>query len=99
MLAEHVTYEFTVLALLCGAVVFFLIFPMTQGPYPVVNGPVTNLLSIRARQSLLLGMVSVTVGWLACHRLTPSSSVDRTGGHESLLTPADPAGQFISLRC
>jgi hypothetical protein len=99
MFAKHLISEFAVLAMLCGAVMFFLIFPMTQGPYPVVNGPLTNLASIRARQLLLLGMIPVTVGSLGCHRLMLSSSADGTGRHEPLLTAADPPGQLTALRC
>jgi len=45
--------ELAVLAALC-TVVFF--FPVAQGPYSVVHGPVTTLSSIRARLGLWLEM-------------------------------------------
>ena len=38
------------LAVLCVLSIFF--FPAAQGPYPVVHGPVTALLSIRAAAAL-----------------------------------------------
>ena len=39
-----------VLAVFCVLAIFF--FPAAQGPYPVVHGPVTALLSIRAAATL-----------------------------------------------
>jgi hypothetical protein len=46
MSADRILGSFAILAVLCVLVVFF--FPAMQGPYCVVHGPVTALLSIRA---------------------------------------------------
>jgi hypothetical protein len=45
-----------VLAVMCVLGIFF--FPAVQGPYPVVHGPVTALLSIRAAAALRFRIVS-----------------------------------------
>lgn len=43
-------YWLAVIAVLCVLTIFF--FPAMEGPYPVVHGPVTALLSIRAAAAL-----------------------------------------------
>lgn len=100
MQAEHVTYEFAVLAMLCSAVIFFLVFPMAQGPYSVVNGPVTNLVSIRHRLRLLLGMAPVVERQMTRHRQNPSPVARHTSTRrEAMLGPMDSPDPIPALRC
>jgi hypothetical protein len=101
MVARHVSYEFAVLAMLCGAVLFFLIFPAAQGPYSVVNGPVTTLASIRARLALCLGTVLAAVPLLGAraHRLTRGQMAQYRIRLETLLPRSVLSEQTAVLRC
>jgi hypothetical protein len=99
MVARHVSYEFAILAMLCGAVIFFLVFPATQGPYSVVNGPVTTLISIRARLALWLGMVLAAVRLLGIHRLTQGLMAQYPIRLETLLPESILPEQETVLRC
>jgi hypothetical protein len=53
--AYRIEGAFAVLAVFCVLTIFF--FPAVQGPYPVVHGPVTALLSIRAASVLRFRIV------------------------------------------
>jgi hypothetical protein len=98
MVVRHVSYKFAVLAMLCGAVIFFMIFPTAQGPYSVVNGPVTTLVSIRTRLLLWLGMASVVLRLLSRHHFSQSLAVENSARHEALLPQPLPP-EITALRC
>lgn len=72
MPADRMGCALAVLAVMCVLGIFF--FPAVQGPYPVVHGPVTALLSIRAAAALRIRIVS---GGLAAlrNRLHRASAV------------------------
>lgn len=55
MPAHPIEGPFAVLAVFCVLMIFF--FPAAQGPYCVVHGPVTALLSVRAAIRLQLRIV------------------------------------------
>jgi hypothetical protein len=55
MPAGRIEGALAVVAVLCVLAIFF--FPAMQGPYCVVHGPVTALLSIRAAATLRLRIV------------------------------------------
>jgi hypothetical protein len=55
MPADRVEGALAVVAVLCVLTIFF--FPAVQGPYCVVHGPVTALLSIRASATLRMRIV------------------------------------------
>lgn len=98
MLAERGTYEIAVLAMVCGTVILFLIFPMPQGPYSVVNGPATTLVSVRARRLLWVGMVPVTVRSLM-RQFTQGLTAQPTTLYEILLSQSVLPEQIVTLRC
>ena len=50
MISGRIGCELAVVAVLCVLTIF--LFPSTQGPYPVVHGPVTALLAARAAARL-----------------------------------------------
>jgi len=99
MPAGHATYEFAVLAMLSSAVLFFVIFPMTQGPFPVVDGPLTNLVSIRARRFLFLEMAPVTIGLWRGRRFTNALTAERTARPGAVPPRSAPRDQTTNLRC
>lgn len=99
MPAGHATYELAVLAMLSSAVLFFLIFPMTQGPSPVVDGPLTNLVSIRARHFLFLEMTPVTIGLWRGRRLTDALTAERAARRKLVPPRSVPRDQTTNLRC
>jgi len=55
MPVDRIEGALAVVAVLCVLTIFF--FPAMQGPYCVVHGPVTALLSIRASAALRMRMV------------------------------------------
>ena len=55
MTLGRIAYALVVVAVLCVLTVFF--FHAIQGPYSVVHGPVTALLSIRAATGLRLAIM------------------------------------------
>jgi hypothetical protein len=59
----RIAYALAVVAVLCVLTVFF--FHAIQGPYSVVHGPVTALLSIRAASGLRLSMVRAGLNTLS----------------------------------
>jgi len=54
MVRQYVASRFAIVALICVAATF--LFPAVQGPYSAVHGPVTALMSARAKLKLWLGM-------------------------------------------
>ena len=55
MILSRIGWELAVLAVLCVAAIFF--FPVMQGPYSAVNGPVTALQSARAAARLRVAII------------------------------------------
>jgi hypothetical protein len=55
MSMDRIECSLAALAVLCVLTIFF--FPAMQGPYPVVHGPVTALLSVRAAAALRFRIV------------------------------------------
>lgn len=68
MTAGRIVCGLTVVAVLCVLGIFF--FPVVNGPYSAVHGPVTALLSIRAAARLHMIIVRTGLnaigGWIAC---------------------------------
>jgi hypothetical protein len=55
MTSGRIGGELVVLSIFCVLTIFF--FPVVQGPYPAVNGPVTALQAARAAARLRLAIV------------------------------------------
>ena len=55
MISGHIGCELAVLTVLCVLMIFF--FPVMQGPYSVVHGPVTALQAARAAARLRIIIV------------------------------------------
>jgi hypothetical protein len=53
------SYELTLVAILC--IIALFLFPAVQGPYSAVHGPVTALLSIKAKLFLCLTLLSAAM--------------------------------------
>jgi hypothetical protein len=62
MAVHRIEGVLAVLAVFCVLSIFFC--PAVQGPYPVVHGPVTALLSIRGAAALRLRIARAGVGAL-----------------------------------
>jgi hypothetical protein len=52
---RQLSYELTLVAILC--IIALFLFPAVQGPYSAVHGPVTALLSIKAKLFLCLTLL------------------------------------------
>lgn len=72
MPAYRIESSFAVLAVLCILMIFF--FPSAQGPYAVVHGPVTALVSLRASAALRIRIVKSALTTLK-HRLRRSEFI------------------------
>lgn len=55
MFFRQLRYELALVAILCVIALFF--FPALQGPYSAVHGPVTALLSLKAKLFLCLALL------------------------------------------
>jgi hypothetical protein len=69
-LSRQLSYEFALVAILCTVALF--LFPAVQGPYSAVHGPVTALLSLKAKVFLCLALLLAAMHLLArcvavCH--------------------------------
>lgn len=62
-LSRQVSYEFALVAILCTVALF--LFPAVQGPYSAVHGPVTALLSLKAKVFLCLALLLAAMHLLA----------------------------------
>jgi hypothetical protein len=97
MLSRYLTSEFAIVAIVCIAALF--LFPAMHGPYSAVHGPVTALLSIRAKVKLRLAMALTTLLLLNrlmvafCKFARPVSAPQEPFLH---LTPSE---QLAALRC
>ncbi len=96
MFPRNLGYEFAALAVICTLAIF--LFPAARGPYSVVNGPASALLSFRVRLKFWLGMALAALYLLA--RVRPHSQPDLRGAWERILprlsVPLDP---IFVLRC
>jgi hypothetical protein len=65
-ISRQLSYEFVLIAILCVVALFF--FPAVQGPYSAVHGPVTALLSLKAKVFLCLALLLAAIHLFA-HRV------------------------------
>lgn len=77
-LSRQLSYEFALVAILCTVALF--LFPAVQGPYSAVHGPVTALLSLKAKAFLCLALLLP-----AMHVFAPCAA----GRHLALRIPLD----------
>jgi hypothetical protein len=99
MPAGHGTYQLAVLAMLCGTILLFLLCPVPQGPYPVVNGPATTLASLRARALLWIGMALVALRLWECRRQPIGFPAGDAPREQHLPLPFDFPEAIAVLRC
>ena len=101
MPADRIVGALAILAVCSVLLIFFC--PAMQGPYCVVHGPVTALLSVRAAASLRWKIVRAGLSMLCdrLHRAVPVSSFLRLGGAVSSETSSDSlaTGSNSILRC
>ena len=62
MIPRHQGYEFAIFAIVCTVAIFVL--QAASGSYSAVHGPVTALLSLRARLKLMSGMALAALQFL-----------------------------------
>jgi hypothetical protein len=97
-MAGRVGSGLVLVAVLCAAIFFFL-FPLSQGAYSVVHGPVTTLSSIRARLLLWLGM-AVAAGQLLGMSMLTHCFPQRLFESDKALPPLSKYPEQITiLRC
>jgi hypothetical protein len=75
MAAHRIECVLAVLAVFCVLSIF--LFPGVEGPYPVVHGPVTALLSIRAAGVLRSRIVRAGIGALRDRLHRPGAALMR----------------------
>lgn len=101
MPADRIVRALAILAVFCVLTIFF--FPPMQGPYCVVHGPVTALLSVRAAASLRWKIVRTGLSMLfdRLHRAVPVSGLLGLGAVSASEAPMDnlAAGSNSILRC
>lgn len=68
--SRHFSFGFVLVAILCIIVLFF--FPGVEGPYSALHGPVTVLVSLKAKLCLCLALLLA-----AMHLLGRSVAVSR----------------------
>ena len=85
MTSGRIGSELAVMAVLCVLMIF--LFPAMQGPYSVVNGPVTALLAARAAVRLRIAIVQGALNSVGNYLVSPLSGMS--------LSPAE--FQSISL--
>ena len=69
MISGHIGCELAVLTVLCVLMIFF--FPVMQGPYSVVHGPVTALQAARAAARLRIIIVQGAQNTLGNFLISP----------------------------
>ena len=69
MISGHIGCELAVLTVLCVLMIFF--FPLMQGPYSVVHGPVTALQAARAAARLRINIVQGALNSLGNFLISP----------------------------
>ena len=85
MVSGRIGSELAVMAVFCVLMIF--LFPAMQGPYSVVNGPVTALLAARAAVRLRIAIVQGALNSVGNYLVSPLSGMS--------LSPAE--FQSISL--
>ena len=96
MFPRHLGYEFAILAAVCALGIF--LFPATSGPYSAVHGPVTALLSARAKLKLCSGLAIAGLS-LRWHLLLDGCAA-LSGLRENVGLPKSVSPEQISvLRC
>jgi hypothetical protein len=95
MIPRHLGYEFVILAIACTVAIF--VFPAASGPYAVVHGPVTALLSLRVRLRLWLAMALAALQLL--ERLIPINFVLCAARQTLPPSKSDTPEQITILRC
>ena len=101
MPADRIVGALAILAVFSVLMIFFC--PAMQGPYCVVHGPVTALLSVRAAASLRLKIVRTGLSMLCdrLHRAVPLPGFWGLRGAVAIEAPLDSlvAGSSSILRC
>ena len=69
MVSGRIGSELAVMAVLCILMIF--LFPAMQGPYSVVNGPVTALLAARAAVRLRIAIVQGALDSVGNYLVSP----------------------------
>ena len=67
--------EIAVLTVICVLMIF--LFPLMQGPYSVLHGPVTALRAARAGVHLRLAIVQAALSSLGGHPISPLVALSR----------------------
>jgi hypothetical protein len=96
MIPRHLGYEFIIFAIVCTVAIF--VFPTATGPYCAVHGPVTALLSSRAKLKLWLGMAFSALR-LAERTVPINFATQQTVRQMTLLAQSVPREQSTILRC
>lgn len=101
MTSGRIAGTLVVIAVFCVLTIFF--FPAMQGPYSVVHGPVTALLSIRAAAGLRMAIVraglSVVRSCLSFARLALVLLSSTAVSIVEFATASLPPGCDVILRC
>ena len=97
MFRQYLVYKFAIVAIVCIATIF--LFPTLQGPYSAVHGPVTALLSLRAKIKLWLQIALAGMIVLARHLPADSRSARCKARSQDFLLPLAPNEQAVVLRC
>jgi succinate dehydrogenase hydrophobic anchor subunit len=93
---RQLSYELTLVAILC--IIALFLFPAVQGPYSAVHGPVTALLSIKAKLFLCLTLLLATMHLLV-RCVTICARGFRPRVDESFLPAALDSEHSSVLRC
>lgn len=100
MTPDRIAVALAVFAVICVLAIF--LFPVMEGPYPAVHGPVTALLSIRAAARIRVAIragVKAVRGWLGRVNI----GVIPTSLHADVCIALPPgsssAGSVSVLRC
>lgn len=97
---ERIACALALFAVLCVLAIF--LFPVMEGPYPAVHGPVTALLSIRAAARLRVAIragVEAVRGWSSRLNLGLPPFVQNTDLSPELLLGEFSSGAVSVLRC
>lgn len=88
-------YELVVITILCVLGIF--LFPASAGPYSVVHGPASGLLSIRAAAKV---RHAIALSAFTCSTLILNFSFGLMRTHQlPVLTLSSPPGEPAVLRC
>jgi hypothetical protein len=96
MIPRHLGYEFIIFAIVCTVALF--VFPAATGSYCAVHGPVTALLSLRAKLKLWIGM-AFCAQQLAARTAPLKVAAEHAVRHMNLLAQSVPPEQSTILRC